>query len=123
MSDSQTIDAAVRSWAGVSAHPHRYGGTEYRLGKREIGHIHGERLVDVPFTKKARDRAILEGKAEPHHLLPETGWVSIWLKSEENVRDAIHLLEESYNAAREQVRNRQARATASARFEPSETQT
>ena len=123
MSNSQTIDAAARSWAGVSAHPHRFGGTEYRLGKREIGHIHGERLVDVPLTKKARDRAILEGKAEAHHLLPETGWVSIWLKSEKNLQDAIELLERSYATAREQVRNRQTRAAVPTVLEPSEPQT
>jgi Family of unknown function (DUF5519) len=122
MQNSQVIDDAVRSWDGVSAHPHRFGGTEYRLGKREIGHIHGERLVDIPFTRKARNRAILEGKAEAHHLLPETGWVSIWLNSEKNVRDAIELLEQSYSMAREQIRNRQARVAASTVPEPSEPQ-
>lgn len=110
MKNSEPIDATVLGWDGVSAHPHRFGGTEYRLGKREIGHIHGERLVDIPLTKKARDQAILEGKAEPHHLLPETGWVSIWLKSEKNVTDAIELLARNLEAARKQLRDRQARA-------------
>ena len=69
MSNSERINTTVLNWDGVSAHPHRFGGTEYRLDEREIGHIHGERLVDVPLTKKARDQAILEGKAEPHHIL------------------------------------------------------
>ncbi len=31
-----------RGWPGVTAHPHRFGGMEYRLGKRELGHIHGD---------------------------------------------------------------------------------
>ncbi len=39
----------------MTAHPHRFGGTEYRLGKRELGHIHGDYLVDIPFPKKVRD--------------------------------------------------------------------
>ncbi len=38
----QKIHAAVSSWPGVTAHPHRFGGMEYRLGKRELGHIHGD---------------------------------------------------------------------------------
>ncbi len=112
MRNDEIIHTAVMAWDGVSAHPHRFGGTEYRLGQREIGHIHAERLVDIPFTKKARDQAILEGKAEPHHLLPETGWVSIWLKSDQNVQDAIELLERSLGMARQQVRDREARASA-----------
>jgi Family of unknown function (DUF5519) len=110
MRNDQIINNAIMAWEGVTAHPHRFGGTEYRLGKREIGHIHADRLVDIPFTKKFRDQAMLEGKAEPHHLLPETGWVSIWLKSDKNVQDAIELLKRSLEIARTQVRDREARA-------------
>jgi Family of unknown function (DUF5519) len=111
--NSEIINDAVLKWDGVSAHPHRFGGTEYRLGKREIGHIHGERLVDIPFTKKVRDEAIAAGKAEPHHLLPETGWVSVWLTSEKNVQDAIELLGQNLEIARKQVRDREVRAQTS----------
>lgn len=65
----QKIHDAVLSWPGVTAGPHRFGGMEYRLGKRELGHIHGERLVDVPFPKKVREEIIAAGRAEPHLLL------------------------------------------------------
>ena len=65
----QKIHAAVSSWPGVTAHPHRFGGTEYRLSKRELGHIHGDHLVDIPFPKKVRDEIIAAGRAEPHHVL------------------------------------------------------
>ena len=47
----------LASWPGVEAHPHRFGGTEYRIGKREIGHIHGDALVDIPFPTKVRERS------------------------------------------------------------------
>ena len=43
----ERIHASVTSWVGVEAHPHRFGGTEYVIGKREIGHIHGDRMVDA----------------------------------------------------------------------------
>ncbi len=71
-----TIQEAVLSWPGVSAHPHQFGGTEYRLGKREIGHIHGDHLVDIPFPTRVRDEIVAAGRAEPHHVLPDSGWVS-----------------------------------------------
>jgi hypothetical protein len=110
MTNRETIEAAVLSWDGVSDHPHRFGGREYRLGKREIGHIHGQAMVDVPLTVKVRDEVLEAGLAERHHLLPETGWVSIYLRSPDDVQHAIQVLERSYALARKQADDRVARA-------------
>ena len=33
---SRKIHESVMAYPGVTAHPHRYGGVEYRLGNREI---------------------------------------------------------------------------------------
>jgi hypothetical protein len=96
------IHAAVTAWPGVDALPHRFGGTEYRLGRREIGHIHGDHLVDIPFPKKIRDELVAQGKAEPHHVLPESGWVSCFLRDPAAVENAITLLRRSYDLALEQ---------------------
>ena len=49
------IHTAVMDWPGVEAHPHRFGGVEYLLGARELGHIHGDHLVDIPFPTRVRD--------------------------------------------------------------------
>ena len=72
---------------------------EYGIGKREIGHIHGDHLVDLPFPKKVRDEIVAAGRAQPHHILPETGWVSFYLRQEADVEQAIALLRESYEIA------------------------
>jgi hypothetical protein len=93
------ITEAVTSWAGVTSQPHRFGGVEYGIGRREIGHIHGDYLVDIPFPKKVRDEIVGAGRAQPHHILPETGWVSFYLRQEPDVEQAIALLEESYRIA------------------------
>ena len=70
------ITQTLTSWEGVSTAPHRFGGVEYLLGTRELGHIHGDHLVDIPFPKKVRDEVVGAGLAQPHHILPETGWIS-----------------------------------------------
>jgi hypothetical protein len=93
------ITETVTSWPGVTAHPHRFGGVEYGIGKREIGHIHGDHLVDIPFPKKVRNEIVAAGRAQPHHILPETGWVSFYLRVESDVEQAIALLHESYEIA------------------------
>lgn len=95
----EKIHAAVTSWPEVTAHPHRFGGTEYRLGRRELGHIHGEALVDIPFPKKVRDEIVAAGRAEAHHILPESGWVSFYLNKESDVEHAIALFKQSHELA------------------------
>ena len=96
------ISEKVTSWPGVTAQPHRFGGVEYGIGKREIGHIHGDHLVDIPFPKRVRDELVAAGRALPHHILPETGWVSFYLRQEADVEQAIALLRESYEIAMKQ---------------------
>ena len=95
-----TITLAVLQWPGVSAQPHRFSGTEYLLNQtREIGHIHGDSLVDIPFPRRVRDEVVAAGLAEPHHILPESGWVSLFLVSEADVETAVTLLRRSYELA------------------------
>ncbi len=99
---AQKIQHELLSWPQVEAHPHRFGGTEYRIGKRELGHIHGDALVDIPFPTKIRDEVIAADLAEPHHILPETGWVSVYLCEGADVDRALELFRRSFNLALKQ---------------------
>ncbi|HEX4680725.1 MAG TPA: luciferase family protein [Gaiellaceae bacterium] len=96
----ERIEHEVGSWEGVTTHQHRFGGTEFRLGRREIGHLHGNRWADLPFHKGIRDMLVETGRAQPHHVLPETGWVSKQIRGEEDVVEAIELFRLSYERAR-----------------------
>jgi hypothetical protein len=85
----------VSAWPGVSVRDHRFGGVEFRLGTREIGHIHAFGIVDIPFTVKIRDALVRSGKAERHHWLPDSGWTTI--RVEKHGREnALKLLRLSY---------------------------
>ena len=99
-SASNTIRQTLLSWPNVTALPHRFGGTEYRYGeKREIGHVHGDTLVDIPFPKKVRDEVVAAGRAQRHHILPESGWISFYLREPGDVDRAIALFRQSYEIA------------------------
>ena len=93
------VTEEVTSWPGVRVQPHRFGGMEYLIGRREIGHIHGDHLVDIPFPKKVRDGIVATGQAQPHHVLPESGWISFYIRQEHDVEQAVALLRESYEIA------------------------
>jgi hypothetical protein len=96
------ITAAVQQWSEVSAAPHRFGGVEYRLGRREIGHVHGDSLVDIPFPTSVRRELVAAGAAEPHHILPDSGWISFYLRTPADVTHAIDLLRRSYDLTLQQ---------------------
>ena len=100
--EQKKIIAMVTAWPDVEIRPHRYGGLEFRLGKRELGHIHGDSLVDIPFPKSVRNEVVDAGQAEPHHILPESGWVSVFLRDSEDVENAMLLLDRSFGLASEQ---------------------
>jgi hypothetical protein len=92
----------LSAWDYVEVHPHRFGGMEYRIGRREIGHVHGDHLVDIPFPKKVRDQIVAAGEAMPHHIMPESGWVSFYIRTAGDVEKAIDLLRRSYEIALKQ---------------------
>lgn len=104
----QQIFEAVTGWEEIAHAPHRFGGTEYSVGHREIGHVHGDSLVDIPFPLHVRDELVKSGEAKPHHILPKSGWVSMFLRNSDDVGRAIRLLRKSYEIAlASQARNAQ----------------
>lgn len=84
------------SWPGVTIQAHRYGGIEFLFEGKEIGHLHGDHLVDLLLPKPKRDEWVASRRAEPHHIYPESGWLSIHLKSEEDVVTAVEILRSKY---------------------------
>src|SRR6266481_4258937 len=81
----QRIVREISAWPNVTVAPHRFGGVEFRVGRRELGHLHGNRLADLPFPVKVREQLVAAGRAESHHVLPESGWVSVRLRRCEDV--------------------------------------
>ncbi len=110
MSIHDVIRAEVLAWPGVTERPHRFGGIEFLLGGRELGHLHGNRIADLPFTRVIRDQLVAAGRARLHHVLPESGWVMYDIRSEADVPGAISLFRFSYEravAAQEEYAKRQ----------------
>lgn len=92
----ESIEREVMGWPGVEARAHRFGGVEFRVNGHEIGHLHGERMVDLPFPVKMRKELVEAGKAREHHVLPQTGWVSYRIRSEGDVAGALDLFRKNY---------------------------
>jgi hypothetical protein len=72
---------------------HRFGGTEFvdRNG-RELGHLHGNGLLDVPIGRERAQALLAAGQVRPHHVFPCSKWVSFQIESLADVAFALDLL-------------------------------
>ena len=94
----ESIEKELLSWPYVTAEPHIFGCIEFRINKREMGHVHNKLLlVDLPFPMNVRNELVNSGHASPHHVLPQSGWVSYWIKGEEDILAVIELFKMRYD--------------------------
>ncbi len=94
-------DAVIRhvsSWEGVSVHEHRFGGVEFRLDRRELGHLHPS-FADLPLPRRVRDEMVASGRAKPHHVVPDSGWVTVPMRTASEAENVIGLLRLNYDRA------------------------
>jgi hypothetical protein len=57
---NEAVIREVSSWEGVTVHEHRFGGVEFRVARRELGHLHA-RFADLPFPRRVRDELVEAG--------------------------------------------------------------
>src|SRR5690348_2445706 len=93
----QALIDQLLSWPEVTQQPHRFGGIEFVYKGKEIGHLHGDHLVDLLLPRSLRDQLVGTGRARPHHIYPDSGWISVYLTSNEDVSKAIEILRLKYD--------------------------
>lgn len=86
----------VSSWTEVTTGEHRFGGTEWRVGPREIGHVHAWGMLDIAYLRTLRDILIKEGQTGVHHLLDESGWTTFYIEESDDYDHARRLVRLSY---------------------------
>ena len=97
---SEQITEEVTSWPGVSAGPGRRGEFAFRLGRREIGHLHGDRAAHFSFPKDVGIALRKEGRVVDHPVFPgKPGPAARAIADEADVRDVIELLRLNYDRA------------------------
>jgi hypothetical protein len=94
---SEQITDEVTSWPGVTAGPGRRGEFSFRVGRREIGHLHGDRAAHFGFPKQVGAELRDQGRVGPHPVKPESpAWAARRIEGEDDVRDVIALMRLNY---------------------------
>jgi luciferase-like monooxygenase len=97
---SQRITAEVTSWPGVDAAPGNRGEFAFKLGRREIGHLHGDRSAHFSFPKQVWAELMEQGRIVPHPVFPAAvGPAARRIESEADVSDVIALMRLNYERA------------------------
>ena len=87
------FENAIRRKYTIQRRPHRFGGVGFFIGTTEIGHLHGNGLLDLFVGKSFRTEEVRRGRALPHHVFPDSGWISFWLKSPADIAQVLELIE------------------------------
>jgi hypothetical protein len=82
----------VTSWEGVETDTGELQETEFLVGGRSLGHAHGGHQADIPFPRSVRDELVAAGRTGPHHVHPDSGWTTLYIRSDADADTAIELL-------------------------------
>jgi hypothetical protein len=94
----QQITDEVTSWPGVTAGTGRRGEFGFRVGRREIGHLHGDRSAHFSFPKEIWRDLFAQGRVVHHPVFPgKEGPAACRIENEDDVRDVIALLRLNYD--------------------------
>src|SRR5438477_10374419 len=95
---SQHITDEVTSWPGIEAGPGRRGEFAFKLGRREIGHLHGDHAAHFSFPTRIWADLRRQGRIVPHPVFPDSeGPAARRIEGEADVSDVIELLPLHYD--------------------------
>jgi hypothetical protein len=95
---SQQITDEVTSWPGVEAGGGRRGEFAFRVGRRELGHLHGDHAAHFAFPKQVWAELFAQGRVVHHPVFPgREGPAARRIADNADVHDVIALLRLNYD--------------------------
>jgi hypothetical protein len=98
MSASETITRVVSTWPGVDAGIGSRGEFAFTVGRREIGHLHGDHVAHFGFPTQVWAHLFEQKRIDYHPVFPgRPGFGARRIESDADVRDVIELLRLNYD--------------------------
>jgi hypothetical protein len=95
---SRKITAEVTSWPGVEAGRGDRGELAFKLGRRELGHLHGDHAAHFSFPKQVWAALYEQRRIDYHPVFPgRPGFAARRVEDQDDVRDVIELLRLNYD--------------------------
>ena len=88
----------MTSWPTVEAGPGRRGEFAFKVGRREVGHLHGDHAAHFFFPKDVWVELFEQGRITHHPVFPERqGPGARRIETEHDVREVIALMRLNYD--------------------------
>ena len=98
MSASETITREVTAWPGVDAGVGSRGEFAFTVGRREIGHLHGDHVAHFGFPKQVWAELFEQKRIDYHPVFPgRPGFGARRIENDADIRDVIELLRLNYD--------------------------
>ncbi len=98
MRPSEAITEAVTSWQGVTAGPGRRGEFAFKVGGREIGHLHGDHAAHFWFPRETWLELFESERITHHPVFPgRQGPAARRIADDQDVQDVIDLMRLNYD--------------------------
>jgi Family of unknown function (DUF5519) len=95
---SEQITEEVTSWPGVTAGPGTRGEFAFKVGGREIGHLHGNYAAHFGFPKQVWTTLFEQKRIDYHPVFPgRPGYGARIIDDHADVRDVIELMRLNYD--------------------------
>jgi hypothetical protein len=95
---SGQITREVESWPGIESGHGSRGEFSFRLGPREIGHIHGDHAAHFSFPRSVWHELHDTGRIVDHPVFPgRVGPAARRIGGDDDVRDVIALMRLNYD--------------------------
>ena len=95
---SARITRVVTGWPGVEAGYGRRGEWAFKLGRREIGHLHGDHAAHFFFAKDAWHELHDAGRITEHPVFPgKVGPAARRIETATDIDDVIALMRRNYD--------------------------
>ena len=96
--NARRIVEAVTSWPGVEVDAEERGELSFKVGRREIGHLHGEHVAHFSFPRSTWTVLAEQHRIVPHPVFPDKrGPAERRIATEADIHDVIELLRFNYD--------------------------
>lgn len=89
------LEFLAMNMTGVECTRHRFGGIGFESKGVEFAHLHGNGLLDIHLRRDLADEAVKQNQAMAHHVFGPSAWVSYWLRSPDDIPEAMELLKKA----------------------------
>src|SRR4051812_12775333 len=97
---NRRITEEVTSWPGVTAGPGSRGEHAFTVGRRQIGHLHGDHAAHFSFPRDVWADLFEQGRITHHPVFPgKAGPAARRIQTEDDLRDVVALLRLNYERA------------------------